>query len=127
MQPNTETKTFYSAAAGLVININIGRRVMEGSTTKVVDQKVAEFTPMPDNFGRLVTSDPEVIAKLEARMAGGDTGIFDAVEYQRRTTPADIRLKMLQDEHARLVSDHNRLLAQIEQGKIPGQPKAQKT
>jgi len=118
--PNTESHTFYSAAAGLIVNINLGRRIIEeGGTTKLVDQKIAEFSPIGDGYGRLVTTDPEVIAKLGARSADkGD--VFDGAEYLRRTTPAEKRLETLQADHARLLEDHNRLLAKLaDEGKIP--------
>ena len=111
-QSTTPNATFYSAAAGLIVNINIGHRVIDpGGTTSVVGQKVAEFTPIGDGFGKLVTNDPEIIEKMSARMATvGD--VFDAAEYNRRTIPADVRLKDIEKEHARLLEDHNRLLAQ---------------
>lgn len=127
MTPEPVTKTYYSAAAGLIVNINVGRRIIEeGGTTKMVDQKIAEFTPMGDKYGRLVTSDPEVIRVMDTRMATlGD--VFDGKEYTRRTTPAEVRNRMLETEmadlradHARIVEDHNRLLASLsEQGKLP--------
>ena len=109
-----ESKTYYSAAAGLIVNINVGRRIIEpGGTTAMVDQKLAEFQPIGDGFGRLVTSDPEVIEKMDARaLSKGD--VFEGAEYLRRTTPAEVRLKMKEDEHARLLADHNRLLAQVQ-------------
>jgi hypothetical protein len=119
MTPTPEAKTFYSAAAGLILNINVGRRVIEeGGTTKMVDQKIAEFSPIGDGYGRLVTVDPEVIEKLSTRMAThGD--VFDAAEYTRRTTPAEVQIKMLQEHNQRLVEDHNRLLAKLaEDGKL---------
>jgi hypothetical protein len=115
--------TFYSAAAGLIVNINNGRRIIEeGGTTRMVDQKIAEFVPIGDGFGRLVTADPEVIDKLTSRM--GTTGdVFNGAEYTRRTTPADVQLKMRDAEYARLLEDHNRLLAKLqEEGRLPPGP-----
>lgn len=127
MTPAPETKTYYSTAAGLIVNINVGRRIIEeGGTTKMVDQKVAEFTPLGDKYGRLVTSDPEVIRIMDARMASlGD--VFDGNEYTRRTTPAEVRNKMLERQNAelaaenkRILDDHNRLLAKLEtDGRLP--------
>lgn len=126
-EPVVQTKTYYSTAAGLIVNINVGRRIIEeGGTTKMVDQKIAEFSPLGDKYGRLVTSDPEVIKAMDSRMATlGD--VFDGNEYTRRTTPAEVRNKMLEGENARLaaenkriVEDHNRLLTSLgEQGKLP--------
>lgn len=122
-QQTVQPRTFYSTAGALVISISVGQRVIDGAGTKVVGQKVAEFSPMADGFGRLVTDDPEIIAKLDARMKiSGD--VFDSKEYGRRTTPADIQLKMSQDENKRLIADNNRLLAQLsDQGRVPVPPK----
>jgi hypothetical protein len=116
-QTSIESKTYYSAAAGLIVNINVGHRVIEpGGTTAMVDQKIAEFQPIGDGFGRLSTSDPEVMAKLDARaLAHGD--VFDGVEYARRTTPAEVRLKMAESENARILNDYNRLLAKVQADK----------
>ncbi len=111
-------RTFYSAAGALIINISVGQRVIDGGGTKVIGQKVAEFSPMADGFGRLVTDDVETITKLDARMkVSGD--VFDSKEYNRRTTPAEIQLQMSQDENKRLLADRNRLMAQLEeQGRL---------
>lgn len=120
-----EKQTFYSAAAGLIVQVNVGRRIIEeGGTTKMVDQKVAEFTPIGDGYGRLVTADPELIEKLTARMATvGD--VFDGQEYVRRTTPAEMRLAMRDADYNRVLGDYNRLLADIADGKVKGaQPSA---
>jgi hypothetical protein len=113
-QTSTEPKTYYSAAAGLIVNINVGRRIIEpGGTTAMVDQKIAEFQPIGDGFGRLATSDPEVIAKLDARaLEHGD--VFDGTEYARRTTPAEVRLKLAEQENTRIMNDYNRLLAKVQ-------------
>jgi hypothetical protein len=121
IQNETKPRIYYSSAANMIININKGRRVMEDNgVTKMVDQKLAEFTPQADGYGRLVTTDPEIIAKLDARMAAGYTDVFEAAEYNRRTTPVEIRLKMMETEHQRVIADNNRLLAMLkEQGKVP--------
>lgn len=119
----TQPRTFYSSIGGLIVNINNGHRITENGQSKVVGQKIAEFVPQGDGYGRLVTTDAEIIEKLDTRM--GVTGdVFDAAEYSRRTTPAEIRLKQVQDEHQRLVTEHNRLLAMLgEQGKLPPKEK----
>jgi hypothetical protein len=117
MAPATELRTYYSRAANLIVNVSNGQRVMdEGGTSKIVGQKVAEFTPIGDGFGRLVTDDPETMQKIEARMgAGGD--VFNAAEYARRTTPVDVQNKMLADQLAtanREIEDRNRLIAKLQ-------------
>lgn len=116
-----EPKTFYSSAGALIVNINTGHRITEGNgISKVVGQKIAEFMPQNDGFGKLTSRDPEVIAMLEARIAAGAGDVFDEAEYQRRITPAEIQLAMMKDERDRLVTDRNRLLAQLaERGKAP--------
>ena len=125
-QPNqpTESRVFYSAHAALVININNGHRITEGNgVSRIVDQKVVEFMPMADGFGRLVTDDPEVIAKLSAR-CGAQSDVFDAAEYNRRSTPMEVQVAMLQDQNARLLEDHNRLLASLAEKQAVNKPGA---
>lgn len=121
MAENT-TKIYYSSSAALVINISVGRRVIDaGGVSKIVDQKVAEFTPLGDGYGRLITDDPDVQKKLDALCLQPGSGVFDAAEYNRRTTPAEVRVKMLERENQRIIEEHNRLLAMLERdGKLGG-------
>ena len=97
-----------------MVNINVGTRVSEGGQSRVIGQKVAEFSAMADGFGRLVTDDPEIIAKLDAR-SGPESDVFDGTEYQKRTTPVEVRNKILEEKISRLVTDNNRLMAKLEQ------------
>lgn len=110
-----EPRTFYSQAGNLIISINKGRRVTdENGVSKMVEQKVAEFTPQGDGFGKLITNDAEIIEKLTTR-CGILGDVFEAAEYARRTTPAEILLQGAQAENKRLLDDHNRLLALLKE------------
>src|SRR5512146_2417702 len=117
-------KTYFSTSGALIVSISKGRRITdEGGVSKMVGQKVAEFTPMGDGYGRLITEDPEVIAVLDQRAAVPGADVFDATEYTRRTTPAEVRLRLMEQEHNRLVQEHNRLLAKLQaEGKLEKQP-----
>lgn len=111
--------TFYSVAANFIVSMSPGKRVFEGGQSKVVDSKVLEFQPQGDGYGKLTTSDPEEIQFLSTRMTTvGD--VFNGDEYTRRTTPAEIRLRMKETENQRLIEENNRLLRQLQSaGKLP--------
>lgn len=116
------SRTYYSVHGSLIVSINNGRRITEASSglSRIVDQKVVEFTQMADGYGKLITSDPEVIAKMDARMEVLNSDVFDGTEYTRRTTPVELQIQQLQAENRRLrgeteraVIDQNRLLAKL--------------
>jgi hypothetical protein len=113
-----ENKHYFSAAAGLIINVNKGTNVIgEGGVTRRVGEKVAEFTPIGDGFGRLVTTDPEVIDLMDKRM-GTHGDVFNAAEYNRRTTPIADQLANRETEFKALLESHNRLLSKVGEDKM---------
>lgn len=122
VQAPTQPQVFYSRSANLILHSNVGRQAMQDGHVVRLDEKMIEFTATGDGFGRYVTTDPEEIAYLERQMiAGGD--VFDASEYNRRTTPPEVQLRIMQGEHERLLRDHNRLLAELQQQKrLPSRP-----
>lgn len=118
-QKPVEPVTFFSSSSCLALNVSIGKVVPMDGEFKRIGQKVAEFTPIgaADSFGRLTTSDPEIIAFLRKRMNTlGD--VFDAQEYGRRTTPVEQRLAMSETEKDRVVTENNRLIELLKQNGI---------
>jgi hypothetical protein len=115
IQRTDAPEIYFSRSAALIVNVSKGRRISENGESKIVDQKVAEFSPLGDGFGRLITRDPEVIALLEKRILdqGQNSDVFKAAEYSRRTTPPEVRIKLLEEEHQRTLTENNRLLQQI--------------
>lgn len=112
MEEQTVTRTYYSAAAGLICWATPPQRVFEAGETKVLDGKQVSFTPQADNFGRFVTTDPEIIKYLDWRAKEvGD--VFDGNEYTKRTTPPEVRAK----QQERVIFEQNRLIADL-QGQI---------
>jgi hypothetical protein len=70
--------------------------------------KLIEFYPQGDNYGRLVTDDPEVIKFLNKRVEEvGD--VFGPQEYTRRTTPMEQRIRQMEDSLQRTIQDRDRL------------------
>ncbi|HUT24221.1 MAG TPA: hypothetical protein VM492_07775 [Sumerlaeia bacterium] len=102
-------RTFYSKSAAFTCWATSPKRVFDDAgMSKVLDGKQINFTPQADGFGRFVTDDPEMIAYLDQRMKEvGD--IFDGAEYQRRTTPPDVRIAQQERE----LTENNRLIEQL--------------
>lgn len=112
-------KVFYSAVANLILHPNTGQQVLQHGQLARVGEKIIEFMSQGDGYGRYIATDPEEIAFLERRTEV-ERDVFSPVEYNRRTTPADVQLAMLKQEHERLVVDHNRLVQQLQgEGKGP--------
>lgn len=105
---NTEEEYFFSAAGNLGICINPGRKVMgEGNVLVNVGYKFIQFTQQRDGFGRLATKDPEVKSALRKR-----TDVFDTAEYERRSTPPEVRAKNLEASN-RMLIEENALLKKL--------------
>lgn len=111
----TTPRTFYvQGAAGLAVSINKPQRILENGNSKVIGGEMIEFQPMGFNsdFGMLITSNPEVIAVLEQRK-----DVFGPEEFNRRMMTPEARAKQLETANSRLVSENNRLLAQLAEAK----------
>jgi len=102
-------RTFYSKSAAFVCWATSPTRVFDDTgMSKVLDGKQINFTPQADGFGRFVTDDPEMIAYLDQRTKEiGD--VFDGGEYQRRTTPPDVRIAQQERE----LTESNRLIDEL--------------
>lgn len=115
----TAPVTFYSRSANLQVTVNPGRAMMQDGNRIVVDYKSANFTDFGDKLyrpdgqrttvGRLVTSDPEVIAKLAAHPL-----VMTAAQYNLEATPPDIRERLANDANVRLIAQNNELAALVE-------------
>lgn len=115
-------KTYYSAAGSLIVNISVGQRILENGQSKVINQKVAEFNRQPDGYGKLDTSDPEIIDVLDRRMKE-QADVFDVVEYFRRVTPLEVQLREALADKARAIEETNRLAAKLKvEGKLVERP-----
>lgn len=111
---NTPRKFYVQGAAGLALSINKPQRVLENGNSKVIGGDMVEFHPMGFNsdFGELTTSNPEIIAVLEKR-----PDVFGPEELNRRMMTPEARAKQLEERNSRLVSENNRLLAQLAEAK----------
>jgi hypothetical protein len=97
-QATTEPVMFFSRSAHFTLQVKKPRRIMQDGQATLVDEKIIEFSPQSDGYGRYVTNDPEVIAALER-----NANVLSAQRYQEETTPLDVRLRMERDEKTRLV------------------------
>ena len=118
-QDQQAVRTFYSSSAAFTCWATPPKRIFDDTgVSKVLDGKQINFTPQADGFGRFVTDDPDMIAYLDKRMTEiGD--IFDGAEYQRRTTPPDVRIAQQErelTESNRLIEELRRRNAELEAG-----------
>ena len=124
-QPKPEQRTYYSPRGGLTITANPGSRIPSADgRVYLVGFKEIAFLPQADGWGRFTTSDPELIAFLDARMEKQDD-VFDAAAYTERTTPPQIRAQQAERELQRKITENNELLRRIvelEAKQRPGQP-----
>lgn len=100
-----EQRVYYSQSANLICWATEPRRVIEDGQSKVLDGKKVAFDSQGDGFGRLVTTDPEIIAYLDRRVAEV-RDVFGAQEYTRLNTPVDVQLA----QKDRQIEEQNRLL-----------------
>lgn len=123
---DTAEQVFFSRSESLVMHVNCGTQIMQGGQIGRVGEKIIEFYPNGDGYGRLATNDPEVIAFLHKR-AAVEQDVYDLAEYTRRVIPPEVQLTLLQTEHARVVEERNELLARLQaEGRLPSQSKGQK-
>ena len=115
--------TFYSQHGGLQIAINHGKYVMgEDGRQRLTGEKMAAFTPLPGGFGFLTTDDPEIIANLSKR-----DDVFGFEEFKRRSMTPQQREAEALNTAQRVITDNNRLLAEIETMKAQLAQASQKT
>lgn len=114
-----QKRVFYAQSANLVVQVNVGKRVMQSDGQMVdhrLNQKIVQFSPIGDGWGQLVTDDPEVIAFLEKT---GD--VVGPESYNRATTPPEVRNQQLEAYSAELqrtIDTQNRLIEDLKkQGK----------
>lgn len=110
-QPAVEPRVFYSAAANLCIQAKKPRSVIDPASGRpeLIGGEQVQFAPLgSEGFGRYITSDPEVIEFLE-----NHSMVFDHTEYMKRSTPADKRADIAEDENTRLITQNNTLLQRI--------------
>lgn len=109
-----EEVTFYSRSCNLCISANKGRVLMQEGQAVRVDEKIIQFWDQGDGFGRFATDDPELIGFLNRRIE--ETGdVMTAMEYNRTSTPVEIRLAAKDrelEEANRLIRDLNARLAE---------------
>ncbi len=119
IQTSPQPRVFYSRAANLILHPTAGQVVMQEGHVIRFGERMIEFSPIGDGYGRFVATDPTDIAYLERQMlSGGD--VFDAATYNRLTTPAEVQIEMLRQENERLITEQNRLLAQLgQEGRLP--------
>lgn len=92
----------------------------EGNVLVSVGYKFVLFTQQRDGFGRLATSDPEVKAHMRKR-----TDVFDTAEYERLSTPPEVRAKNLEASNRALIEE-NALLKKLAADKAAAEGKASK-
>jgi hypothetical protein len=111
-------RTFYSNSSGLTISppgMKGEFKEIDGET-KRVGETIIQFVPMGNHrlaggkeFGYFVTENEREIAYLEKRAAEvGD--VFDEKEYNRVSTPPEIRA----EQATRKLEDQNRLIEQLQ-------------
>jgi hypothetical protein len=104
-QTQTEPVVFYSRSGHFILQVKKPRRIMQDGQATLVDEKIIEFSPQGDGYGRFVTNDPEVISALEK-----NPNVLTPQRYQEETTPPEVRFQMERDEKTRLLTSNNDLL-----------------
>lgn len=102
------SRTFYSKSGSLTFWAGKPTRIFEEGVSKVLDPPQIQFSRLADGFGVFTTDDPVLIEALEKRAReAGD--VFDGGEYQKRTTPADVRI----EQQEREIEEQNRLITSL--------------
>lgn len=111
-QGEAEYRTFYSCAAGLIISVDKGQRVVIDGEYHRVDEKIVEFQPQANHYGMYRTNDPALIKYLETRAQRiGD--VLLPQDYNDRIMRPQDKIRLLQDENKRIIEEQNRLLAML--------------
>lgn len=119
-----EAQTFYSVTPGLALYAGKTSTVLVDGRLTYVDPPLVRFTPLGSasvegkKYGYYTTSDPDIIAFLNARAAQG-LDVITAEEFNRRMMPAEMGRKMAEEEATRLRAENNRLLAMLEELRKP--------
>lgn len=111
------SKTFYSRSQGLAIHINKGERVMVQGELERIGEKLIEFMPLgAGEYGSLITDDPEVIAKLEARAAVPNSDVMTAQQFNEQLVPDREKVEALRDvndQQSRQLEEQNRIIQDL--------------
>lgn len=112
-------KTYFSKSGHLSIGINHGRLVTMGQYTQRIDEKIIAFSPTGDGAGVLSTDDKEVQDWIEQAIASGKRpDLMTEQQYLEYNTPDSVRASMLEQENKRLLTEYNKLLADMKNGKV---------
>lgn len=104
-----EKRTFYSKAQHYSTTISNPVTMMENGQIARVGGKSVEFQPLGDGYGWYNTAEPDEIAVLEHRPL-----VLSPEQYVDMTTPDAVKIQMEREEKQRLISDKNRLMAELD-------------
>jgi hypothetical protein len=111
----TEEVAYYSKSTNLCIQVNPGKEVRDGDTMRRVGQKHIQFAPYGGaryaKWGVARTSDPEVIAFLNKRMAQPNSDIFDYNKFMLLSANPNVTIQ----DQQRTIGQQNKLIAQLQQ------------
>ena len=90
---------------------SIGRAVMNENGTRSTErdgEKIIQFIRFGD-YGRYVTSDPQVIEYLDKQIAAGRDDSMLPEQYNERITPPQVKAAQAQAQ-SRMLEEENRIL-----------------
>lgn len=113
---------FFSKSGNLTFYASRPTRVLENGMSQVLEGKMIEFRPHGDRWGRLSTSDPEIVRAIEARRAEFRRNIMEpdvltAAEYNDAVTTPEKKMEMLveaKNEGIRRIESQNELIKELQ-------------